>query len=77
LPIVVEKSSNPGPFTLICRPAIHNPEGMLAIIINSLLFFSNSIIAIVADGIVLSTSTACRVATFTSAWNIILGGRVV
>ena len=65
LSVIVQESSDPGPLTLVSWPPIHHPEGMLTIVINSLLLFSNSIIAIITDGMVLSNTTPSRVATVT------------
>merc|ERR1712123_536286 len=67
LSVIVQESSDPGPLTLVRRPPIHHPEGMLTIVINSLLLFSNSIIAIITDGMVLSNTSPRWVATVTIA----------
>jgi len=62
LTAVVEQSRYPGPLALICRPAVHHPEGMLAVVVNPLLFLRHGPVTVVSDGMIFPVAAVLGVA---------------
>merc|ERR1719230_1205131 len=57
LTTIVHQSRDPGPLSLVGRPAVHHLEGVLTVVVNPLLLLGHGPVAVVPDGVVLPSPT--------------------